>query len=177
MSIAWRNLLKDKTRLALSIGGVALAVMLTLLLDGFRNGMFAQITAYLQNAPGTMVVAQEGVTNLLGATSLLPSGTASSAKARGAAKVVPILSQFVILDLHGKKQPAYLIGYEPQSGGGPWNIAAGHEPRTDSEAVFDKILAERHDIALGSKVEIMDKDFIVVGLSDGTTSWMTSSRK
>ncbi len=174
MSIAWRNLLKDKTRLGLSIGGVALAVMLILLLDGFRNGMFAQITAYLQHASGTMVVAQEGVTNLLGATSLLPAGTASSVKARGAATVVPILSQFAILDLHGKKQPAYLIGYEPKSGGGPWKIAAGREPRLDSEVVFDRILAERHAIVLGNKVEIMDKDFTVVGLSDGTTSWMTS---
>ncbi len=174
MSIAWRNLFKDKTRLALSIGGVALAVMLILLLDGFRNGMFAQITAYLDHAPGTMVVAQEGVTNLLGATSLLPGDTANSVKARGAAKVVPILSQFAILDLHGKKQPTYLIGYDPKTGGGPWKIAAGREPRTDSEVVFDKILAERHGITLGDPVEIMDKDFTIVGFSDGTTSWMTS---
>src|SRR5574341_126316 len=174
MSIAWHNLLKDKTRLSLSIGGVALAVMLILLLDGFRNGMFAQITAYLRNAPGTMVVAQEDVVNLLGATSLLPSDALPDLKARGAAKVIPILSQFIILDLHGKKQPAYLIGYEPKMGGGPWRISAGREPRTDSEVVFDKILAERHGIALGDKVEIMDKDFTVVGLSDGTTSWMTS---
>ena len=35
MFLAWRNLLKDKTRLALTVGGVALAVMLILLLGGF----------------------------------------------------------------------------------------------------------------------------------------------
>lgn len=174
MSIAWRNLLKDKTRLALSIGGVALAVMLTLLLNGFLAGMFAQITAYLENAPGSIVVAQDGVTNLLGATSLLPAGAAVAVKSEGAEKVVPILSQFIILELHEKKQPAYLIGYDPKIGGGPWRLLAGREPRNEREVVFDRILAQRHGIALGETIEILDRDFTVVGLSDGTSSWMTS---
>ncbi|MBI4674528.1 MAG: ABC transporter permease [Chloroflexi bacterium] len=174
MGIARRNLFQDKTRLTLSIGGVALAVMLTLLLNGFLTGMFAQISAYLENAPGSIVVAQDGVNNLLGATSILPGGAAASVKAQGAAKVVPILSQFIILDLHEKKQPAYLIGYDPKLGGGPWKMAGGREPRTDKEVVFDRVLAQRHEIALGETVEILDRDFTVVGLSEETNSWMTS---
>ncbi len=174
MYLAQRNLLKDKTRFAISVGGVALAVMLIVLLNGFLNGLFVQISAYLDHAPGALVVSQEGVRNLLGATSLLPAGVAGTIKAKGAAKVAPILSQFVILDLHAKKQPAYLVGYDPASGGGPWQIAAGREPRRDDEVVFDRILAQRHNLTLGSRLEIMDKEFVIVGLSDGTTSWMTS---
>ena len=174
MKIAWRNLFKDKTRLALSIGGVALAVMLILLLNGFLSGMYAQISAYLDHAPGSLVVAQDGVRDLLGATSQLPANAASSVKARGAAKVFPILSQFVILDLHGKKQPAYLVGYDPKIGGGPWQMAAGREPRNDKEVVFDGILAQRHELRLGDQLKIMDREFTIVGLSDGTNSWMTS---
>lgn len=174
MKIAWRNLLKDKTRLLLSIGGVALAVMLILLLNGFLAGMNAQIAAYLDHAPGSLVVAQEGVENLLGVSSRLPAGAAGSVKARGAAKVVPILSQFVIVDLHEKKQPAYLVGYDPQSGGGPWRIGAGREPHNDKELVFDTTLAQRHAIALGDSIEILDREFTIVGLAEGTNSWMTS---
>ncbi len=174
MLIALRNLFKDKTRLALSIGGVALAVMLILLLNGFLNGMNAQISAYLDHAPGSIVVAQDGVSNLLGVTSLLPLGAEGTVKARGAEKVVPILSQFVILDMHGRKQPAYLVGYDQQSGGGPWKVAEGREPRNDREVVFDRTFAERHELGIGDKVEIMDHHFTIVGLSDGTTSWMTS---
>ncbi len=89
MLIALKNLFKDKTRLALSIGGVALAVMLILLLNGFLIGMNAQISAYLDHAPGSIVVAQDGVSNLLGVTSLLPQGAEGTVKARGAEKVVP----------------------------------------------------------------------------------------
>ena len=174
MSIALRNLLKDKTRFVLSVSGVALAVMLILLLGGFLNGMNAQLTAYLNHAPGSVVVAQEGVRNLLGATSMLPAGSDGDVKAKGAANVVPIFSQFIILDLHEKKQPVYLVGYDPKLGGGPWQLAAGREPRRDNEVVFDRVLAERHGIALGDGIEILDRDFTVIGLSDGTTSWMTS---
>ncbi len=174
MSLAWRNLFRDKTRLALSVGGVALAVMLILVLSGFRTGMYAQISSYLDHAPGSLVVAQDGVANLLGATSLLPAGAQEAVTESGAAHVVPILSQFVILDLHQKKQPAYLVGYDPRTGGGPWRIAKGREPADDGEIVFDRILAQRHGVSLGDTVAILDRDFIVVGLSDGTSSWMTS---
>ena len=175
MSLASRNLFQDKTRLALSVGGVALAVMLILILNGFLAGMNHQITSYLVNSPGSVVVAQKGVVDLLGATSLLPPGIETQVEAeQGVGQVIPILSQFVILDLHGKKQPAYLIGYNPERGGGPWRIQAGREPQTDNEVVLDRILAERHDLTLGDSIELMGQNFTIVGLSDGTASWMTS---
>ncbi|MFA5872949.1 MAG: FtsX-like permease family protein [Anaerolineales bacterium] len=175
MSLASRNLFQDKTRLALSVGGVALAVMLILILNGFLAGMNRQITSYLDNSSGSVVVAQKGVVDLLGATSLLPPGIVVQVEAeQGVGQVIPLLSQFVILDLHGKKQPAYLIGYDPDRGGGPWRIHTGREPQTDGEMVLDRILAERHNLTLGDSIELMGQNFTIVGLSDGTTSWMTS---
>ncbi len=175
MSLARRNLFQDKTRLALSIGGVALAVMLILILKGFLAGMNSQITSYLDHSPGSIVVAQEDVVNLLGATSLLPEGIAQKTESiRGADEAIPILSQFIILDLHEKKQPAYMIGYEPDQGGGPWELIAGREPRSKREIVFDHVLADRHNLNLDDQVEVMGIDFTIVGLSKGTTSWMTS---
>jgi putative ABC transport system permease protein len=175
MFLARRNLLHDKVRLGLSVAGVALAVMLILLLNGFLAGMFRQITSYLDRSPGSVVVAQSGVTNMLGATSLLPGGTAARVEAMPeVAGVAPILSQFVILDLHDKKQPAYLVGYLPETGGGPWQISSGRAPERDDEVVFDRVLAQRHDFQLGTAVEIMGQTFTVVGLSEGTTSWMAS---
>lgn len=175
MFLAGRNLFQDKTRLALSIGGVALAVMLILVLNGFLAGMNKQITSYLTYSPGSLVVAQQGVRNLLGATSLLPKDAVNEAQTiLGDGKVVPILSQFVILDFHGKRQPAYLIGYEPELGGGPWKMAAGREPQTDTEVVLDNILAKRHNLQIGDSFQVIGQDFTIVGLSSGTSSWMTS---
>ena len=39
MGVATRNLLRDKTRLGLSVTGVALAIMLILILNGFIAGI------------------------------------------------------------------------------------------------------------------------------------------
>ena len=175
MSLARRNLLKDKTRMTLSIGGVALAMMLILVLNGFLDGMYRQITSYLDQSAGSLVVAQEDVVNLLGATSLLPGGIVSQVEAvHGVDEAIPILSQFVILDLHEKKQPTYMVGYDPEQGGGPWELFAGRQPRTKREMVIDRVLADRHGLRLGDTVGVMGKDFTIVGLSNGTTSWMTS---
>jgi putative ABC transport system permease protein len=175
MFLARRNLFQDKTRLALSIGGVALAVMLILIMTGFLEGMNRQITSYLDHSDGSIIVAQKGISDLLGATSLLPPRIESDVEAvEGVADVIPILSQFIILDLHGKKQPVYLIGYDTEQGGGAWEIAEGRAPQTDDEIILDRILAQRHNLSLDDRIEVMGKEFTIVGLSDGTTSWMTS---
>lgn len=174
MSLARRNLLREKTRFALSVTGVALAEMLVLLLGGFLSGIDRQISAYLEQAPGSVVVAQAGVRDLLLGTSLLPPGTGEAVDAtEGVEQAVPILSQFVILDLHGAKQPAYLVGYDPGTGGGPARLAEGREPRADDEAVLDRALAQRHELVLGDRFELTGSRYTIVGLSEGTTSWMT----
>ena len=70
--LARRNLLSDRLRLALSVGGVALSMMLVLLLGGFLTGMYSQITAYIDNTPADFHVAQKAVVTLQGAGSLIP---------------------------------------------------------------------------------------------------------
>ncbi|HEX9925491.1 MAG TPA: ABC transporter permease [Anaerolineae bacterium] len=173
--LAFRNLFQQKFRLALSIGGVALAMMLVVFLNGFQSGIFRQVTAYLDHTPAEVIVAQEDVTTMLGATSLLPASAADLA--RGVPdidQVIPIVSRFIILDIHEKKVVAYLVGYEPKTGGGPWALKTGRTPQNDREVVLDWVMAETHNFGLGDTVEILDEDFTVVGLSEGTNSWMAS---
>jgi len=173
--LAFRNLWQQKFRLALSIGGVALSMMLIVLLNGFLSGIYKQITDYLDNTPADFVVAQDGVKNLLGATSLLPASAADLARGvPGVDRVTPIVSQFVILDIHDKKVVSYLVGYELDEGGGPWLMKEGRLPTDDDEVVLDWVMAREHGFALGDSIEILDENFTVVGLSDGTNSWMAS---
>ena len=173
--LAFRNLWQQKLRLALSIGGVALAMMLIVLLNGFLAGIYKQVTAYLDHTPADFVIAQEGVTNLLGATSLLSQGVEDLARGvPGVEQVVPIIAQFVILDIHDKKVVSYMIGYDPDVGGGPWQLAGGRPPADDDEVVLDEVMAQAHGFTLGDVIEILDEEFTVVGLSSDTNSWMAS---
>lgn len=173
--LAFRNLIQQKMRLALSIGGVALAIMLIVLLNGFLSGIYLQVTAYLDNTPADWVVAQDGVTNLLSATSILPAGAED--QSRGVpviASVTPIISQFVILDIHDEKVVAYMVGFEPDFGGGPWELGEGRAPKREDEIVIDRVMAQSHGFSLGDKIELLDEEFKIVGLSEGTNSWMAS---
>ena len=171
MFLARRNLFHDKTRLLLSAIGLALAVMLILLLNGIQDGIFRQLSAYYDHTPGSLVVVQEGITSSLGSSSLLPSGTTDSVQQTAdVARVIPILSQYFFLDLHDRKVTVLVIGYDPQYGGGPWQLIEGREPIDDREVVFDRVLAQRHDITVGDEIAVMGLNFRVVGLSDGTAS-------
>ena len=58
--LAFRILFQQKRRLAISVGGVALAITLFVLLNGLLAGIYAQVTAYLENTPADLIVAQEG---------------------------------------------------------------------------------------------------------------------
>ncbi len=175
MSLALRNLVQDRTRLFLSVAGVALATMLVLLLNGFVTGFNEQLSTYADHTPGSVVVLQNGGRNLLVSTSLIaPASRDQVLRVEGVDEAVPVLLRMTILDLQGQRRPVYLIGYDPSLGGGPWKLSAGREPATDDEIVLDRVLASRYDLTLGSTVRILGRDFSVAGLSDQTTSWMLS---
>lgn len=171
--IARRNLLGDRLRLAISVGGVALALMLVLLLGGVLAGMYRQITAYSDNTPAELYVAEKGVATLQGAGSLIPLSVREQVQGvQGVSRALPIFTQYAVLDLHEKKVPTFLIGYEPESGGGPWRLREGRGVTAVDEAVLDAVVAKRHGLALDDRVDVLGRQFRIVGLSAETSSWM-----
>jgi putative ABC transport system permease protein len=173
--LAYRNLFQNKFRLAVSVVGVALSIMLIIFLNGFLRGIYVQVTAYLDHTPADWVVAQDGVSNLLGATSLLPIETEDLADGLpGIDSVTPIIAQYAILDIDDEKVVGYMVGFDPDLGGGPWAMAGGRTPEDDDEIVLDQVMAEDHGLVIGDTIEILDEDFTVVGISAETGSWMAN---
>lgn len=175
MLLARRNLTHDRVRLVLSITGVALSVMLILLLSGYLAGIYRQSATYLENAPGSVVVAQQGVRTFAGSSSFLSSDVLDSVRTTpGVAQAVPIVMQAAVLELHDRKEIASLVGYDAAQGGGPWKLAEGRTPEADHEVVVDQVLADQHGISIGSALTILDQQFTVVGLSADTSLWIGS---
>jgi putative ABC transport system permease protein len=171
--VARRNVHADGRRLIANVVGVAAALSLILILQGLWIAFQRQSTAYVDNVGADLFVAEPGTSAFLGETSRMSSAvTASVASIDGVRAVAPIVARGAVLDLHGRKQFATLVGADPAAFGGPWSLAEGRAPRSDDEVALDASMAAQHDITVGNTLTIVDRRFEVVGLSDGTRSWM-----
>ncbi len=173
MMLALRNLLQDRLRLALSIAGMSLAIMLILFLLGLRRGLMLAAVAYLDHAPGVVVMLPEGSRNTAtGSGRFLPAETVQAATSiPGVERVTPILLISAMPVFHGRKEAIRLAGYEVARGGGPWRLTRGQPPAADNEVVLDEALARRHGFRTGDAVALGGREVIVSGLSRGTSSW------
>ncbi|HET7488881.1 MAG TPA: ABC transporter permease [Acidimicrobiales bacterium] len=165
--LARRNLTADRRRLAAGVTGVGLAVMLILLLDGMWAGIRQQATLYSERSGADLFVLQPGVRDLTAGAGSLPLPTVDQVRADpGVAWAAPVRTAYVILQLHGRKVPAYVVGSVPGQRGGPWSSASGRPPRSDDEITVGTVLARRHGIGVGDRLELLGRSFRVVGLSD-----------
>ena len=172
--IARRNLAADRRRLAASLLGVGLAVMLILLLDGMWTGVRRQATAYVDNTDAGVYVLQPGVRDLTAGASKLPASTVDEAAADpGVAWAAPLRTAYSVLGLHGRKVAVYVVGALPGGPGGPWAMASGRAPAADGEVAVDDVLARRHGIDVGDRIDVAGARLRVVGLSR-TTGFMLS---
>ncbi len=174
--LAFRNLFQNKARLAISVGGVALALLLILSLDAVFTGVERQITAYIEYSDADVWVSQAGVLNMHMASSSLPDSVARKVRAvPGVASVTPILYLTNNVVYEDERNLAYIIGL-PESAemGGPWKVSSGRSLPGKSEAIIDRTIAEKAGIKMGDEVEILGEEFEVTGLSEGTASLVNS---
>jgi putative ABC transport system permease protein len=172
--LARRNLFADGHRLAASVTGVGLAVMLILLLDGLWAGIQAQTTLYTDRAGADLYVLQPGVRDLTAGASTLPLSTVATVRADPDVDwASPVRSSYSILQLHGTKVAVSVIGAEPGAHGGPWSIIDGRAARAGDEIVVGSLLADRHGIDVGERLDVMGHPLRVVGRAD-TNGFMMS---
>ena len=143
--LAYRNLFQNKARLAVSVGGVALALMLILSLDAIFAGVERQITAYINNAGADVFVSQSGVLNLHMASSALPAGVVDQVEAVPGVESGypdPLPHQYgryrsgTQSGLHHRPPP-------DAAAGAPWRVIAGKALPGPGEAVIDRNVARK----------------------------------
>ncbi len=176
LRLAFRNLFQSKVRLMISIGGVALALMLILSLDAIFAGSQNQVTAYIDHSRADIFVAQSGVRNMHMTASALPMSVASEVKVvSGVESATPILYLTNMIVVGDERNLAYVIGLPPRPvAGGPWRIVEGKSLPSVGEAVIDRGVAVKSGVGLEDEVEILGEEFTVAGLSEGTATLLNS---
>ncbi len=125
--LAFCNLFQNKARLVISVGGVALALLLILSLDAIFTGVEQRITAYINYSGADIWVSQSDVLNMHMASSSLPDAIARKVKSvPGVASVSPIMYLTNNVIAGDERNLAYIIGLpERAKFGGPWDVSAG----------------------------------------------------
>jgi putative ABC transport system permease protein len=161
-----RNLLAEPRRLALGIAGIGLALMLILLLGGLWAGIQAQSVRYVDATGAALWVLPADTRTLFTEGTQLPTDTLETIRATpGVEWAAPALGQYAILDLHDTKAAAVLVGSEPGQPGGAWALSQGRAPTGDEEVAIDRVLADKHGLALGDRITVADRSYRVAGIT------------
>jgi putative ABC transport system permease protein len=173
--IALRNLFEGKTRFIISVGGVALAILLILVFDGVFAGSMKQVTIYMDKTPFDIVVAQKGVKNLHMTTSFFPTSKVNEIKkVKGVENVSSILYSTDFIVSGNNRSIAYIIGYTPSQLGGPWKMVGGSTKLKKGEIIIDEQVAKKHGLKLGDEVTVLGRKFKIGGLTRDTVSIINS---
>ncbi len=180
MSATWllarRNLARNRVRLVVSVGGVALALSLTLALDAIYAGVANQLTTYIDRSGADVWVSQPGVRNLHMVASWLPDSVIDQVRAvDGVAEATPILYSTDTITAGDERAVAYVIGVRADGPmGGPWDVVEGSSRVGRGEVIVDRGFARKAGATLGDRVTVLGGEATIVGLSEGTASLVNS---
>ncbi|MBZ0305625.1 MAG: ABC transporter permease [Anaerolineae bacterium] len=176
VKFAWRNLLHERTRLLISVAGIALAVALILLMYGIFAGSEEHAVIYIKNQPASIWMMQADVENIHMASSILPADAFNRVNTvEGVEQAASILYVSATLEIEDGVIASYLFGIDPAAPfGGPWSVVEGSGQPGMGEIVIDQVLAKRHGLGLGDTVKVMGTPLTIVGLSEGTLGIATN---
>jgi len=158
------------------VGGVALALSLTLALDAIYAGVANQLTTYIDRAGADVWVAQSGVRNLHMVASSLPASVVDEVGAvEGVAAVTPILEATDTISAGDERAVVYVIGLPAGAAmGGPWDVVEGYAQIGPGEIIVDRGFAAKAGVTIGDRVGVLGGEARIVGLSRGTASLVNS---
>ena len=170
VAIARKSLFTDRRRAALGVGGVVLALLIVLALDGIFAGAMRQATRYIDTAKADVFVSQQGVRNMHMSSSSIPLASVDAvAGIDGVEAVAPVLYESSALRAGGDRQLSYFIGYRPGSAGGPISLTEGDPPNAE-EIVLDSRAASDLGVGVGDRVSALGRSWRISGLTTDMTN-------
>jgi putative ABC transport system permease protein len=157
--IARRNLLADKAKFFVALGGVALAVVLILVVGSLYQGVRRESASFIRSLPGEVWVAQKGIAGLTFSNSFLTKQAAADvAGIPGVQAVHRLDGRLAGFDVHGHETRIYV-----------WAMAPGGKLTAEEErflpepgTIFiDRSLAKEAGLSRGDSVRYGDAEFTV----------------
>lgn len=101
--LAVKNLVQEKTRLLISVGGVAFSVLLIMSIQGLYQGWSNKIGEYIRTVPADYWITQTGATDMFHTPSVLPlTARDRLAAVEGVASAKPFSGRRVAFEQPGR---------------------------------------------------------------------------
>jgi len=171
-----RSLIAQPVAFAVGVAAAASALLLVMFYEAVYAGEAENIVAYPRNTGADVWVMQRGVANMHMATSYLSDWKVTQVRRiPGVADVEPILYLNTVVEAGNQQWFAYVVGLDsPVERTGPWAMAEGKREPGIGEAVVPAVFADVTGLELGDSLRIVDDEFTIVGLSEGTFSMSNS---
>lgn len=176
LHLAIANLVQNKTRLLISVGGVALALTLVLFFRAVFDGAEGRLTVYIDRAGADVWVSQEGVRTMHMSESSLPASVVEKVEAvPGVEQAIPILYTEGMIEANGKDYIVYVFGV-PQGApmGGPERLIDGASAPGPGEIIIDHAIASEAGLGVGDEVTALGRQLKIAALTSGTSSLVSS---
>jgi len=169
---AIKTLFSQPGNLLGSVFGVAAAFILVVFFAAVWRGESEQIVAYPRHMAPDLWVMQSGVANMHMAMSFVWDWKGDViGKMPEVEQATPILYFNTVINADDKKLFVFLVGYKPEhSRVGPWKVEKGQSISGPGQIILPQVLAQILGLELGDKMQITDKQFEIIGLSQGTYS-------
>jgi len=162
-----KNLLSERARLAISVGGVALAVLLIAFPLSLYRGWNEKVGLFVEKADIDIWIGREGTTDFFAAGSILPmEGAEKLFTLPGLERWSPLIVRPMTATKDGTTMDVHLVGYVPESGmGGPVRIEEGKAQPGPGEVIVDEALCRRYGVDIGDSIGVGGRDWKVAGTS------------
>ena len=163
--LARRNLLSEKARFAMSIAGVAFAVLLILIVVSLYRG-WSDIGRFYEELPGDVWVAQLGTSDPFHSTSFLPlSDARRAARVSGVRNVIPVYTRHIAFVERGHELDVFAMALAVPSR----NTTSRYEPRAGTIAI-DRVLASQAHVGVGDSMLVLGRRLAVASIHSGGNS-------
>lgn len=174
--LALANLVQNRTRLLISVAGVALAMALVLFSNAIFTGAEGRLTVYIDHAGADVWVSQQGVHTMHMSESALPASVVDQVKAvPGVEQAVAILYSEAMIEANNKERIAYVFGVAADAPmGRPWHVTEGASTPGPGEIIIDHAIASQMGVGIGDQVTVVGQQMKIAGLTSGTSSIASS---
>lgn len=177
--LAFKNLMHDRVRLAITLTGITFSVALILIQVGMFFGMTANSSTVIEHSEGDIWIMARNSQNFEMVNPFTESLVTAARSVPGVEWAENLIQQFAFIRLdNGGTEQIEIIGFDLAGKvGRPWNVVEGNvEDLKGSAAIFvDETAFERlGTLKVGDTRELVRRKVRIVGITRGIMSFTTA---